>query len=141
MRIHKLTGIGKSRANLIKPFDDALTFCRTIHSMVYSAMKLFMEVNPTLFDECSDQHRHEEDQSQKRRQTRDARWAQIEELAKQRQDAKAGRMSNGSITQQQTTNRSPPRGDRSDSFGQDAYRKFDQLRISEEGPTSKAAVR
>jgi serine/threonine-protein phosphatase 2A regulatory subunit B' len=26
---------------------------RTIHGMVYNAMKLFMEVNPQLFDDCS----------------------------------------------------------------------------------------
>lgn len=31
-----------------------LTFLshRTIHGMIYNALKLFMEINPELFDEC-----------------------------------------------------------------------------------------
>lgn len=114
---------------------------RTIHSMVYSAMKLFMEVNPTLFDECSNQYRDEEDQSYKRQQTRDARWARLEEIAKQRQGTKTGRMSNGNISQRTTNARSPPAPDRSDPLNHDQLRKFDQLRISEDGPVNKATAR
>lgn len=109
--------------------------------MVYSAMKLFMEVNPTLFDECSNQYRDEEDQSYKRQQARDARWARLKELAQERQDAKNGRTANGNVSQQPATGRSPPTTDRSDPFGHEHLRKFDQLRISDEVPATKAAAR
>jgi serine/threonine-protein phosphatase 2A regulatory subunit B' len=30
---------------------------RTIHGMVYNALKLFMEINPTLFDECTNNYK------------------------------------------------------------------------------------
>jgi len=32
-------------------------FFRTIHGMVYNALKLFMEINPELFDECLQQYK------------------------------------------------------------------------------------
>ena len=35
--------------------------CRTIHGLVYNALKLFMEINPGLFDMCTNdfkQQRH-----------------------------------------------------------------------------------
>ena len=31
--------------------------CRTIHGMVYNALKLFMEINPDLFDESMQQYK------------------------------------------------------------------------------------
>ncbi|KAJ5223360.1 hypothetical protein N7468_007902 [Penicillium chermesinum] len=41
---------------------------RTIHSMVYNAMKMFMEINPQLFDECS--HDYTEHQNGAEQQTK-----------------------------------------------------------------------
>jgi hypothetical protein len=35
--------------------DDSST--RTIHGMVYNALKLFMEINPDLFDESMQQYK------------------------------------------------------------------------------------
>ena len=110
--------------------------------MVYSAMKLFMEVNPTLFDECSNQYRDEEDQSYKRQQTRDAKWARLQELAQQRQGPKSGRTSaNGNINSRLAASRSPPIGDRSDGLTHDQLRKFDQMRISDDAQAAKATAR
>ena len=109
---------------------------RTIHSMVYSAMKLFMEVNPTLFDECSNQYRDEEDSTYKRQQTRDARWARLKELAQQRQSSRGGRLANGNIGHQVPAGRSPPVSDRVDHF----TNNFDNLRISDD-VASKATAR
>lgn len=31
--------------------------CRTIHSMVFNALKLFMEINPELFQQCQENYR------------------------------------------------------------------------------------
>ncbi|KAF7721784.1 Serine/threonine-protein phosphatase 2A 56 kDa regulatory subunit gamma isoform [Apophysomyces ossiformis] len=35
---------------------------RTIHGLVYNALKLFMDIRPSLFDQCTDKFKHEEDQ-------------------------------------------------------------------------------
>lgn len=40
----------KSTSNTVRP-------CRTIHAMVYNALKLFMEINPDLFDEAMQQYK------------------------------------------------------------------------------------
>ena len=32
-------------------------FCRTIHGLIYNALKIFMEMNQKLFDECSIQYK------------------------------------------------------------------------------------
>ena len=34
-------------------------YCRTIHGLIYNALKLFMEMNQKLFDDCTQQFRAE----------------------------------------------------------------------------------
>ncbi|KAG0186487.1 hypothetical protein DFQ28_007717 [Apophysomyces sp. BC1034] len=36
---------------------------RTIHGLVYNALKLFMDIGPALFDQCTDKFKYEEDQA------------------------------------------------------------------------------
>ncbi|KIW07343.1 uncharacterized protein PV09_02191 [Verruconis gallopava] len=55
---------------------------RTIHGMVYNAMKLFMEVNPQLFDDCSHEYAEQQKQAKEKQLARAARWSKLEELAK-----------------------------------------------------------
>lgn len=50
--------------------------------MVYNAMKLFMEVNPQLFDDCSHDYAEQQNQVRERQQARSAKWSKLEELAK-----------------------------------------------------------
>jgi serine/threonine-protein phosphatase 2A regulatory subunit B' len=50
--------------------------------MVYNAMKLFMEVNPQLFDDCSHDYAEQHNQAREKQQARQARWSKLEELAK-----------------------------------------------------------
>lgn len=57
--------------------------------MVYNAMKLFMEVNPTLFDECSNQYREDEEQKIHGEREREARWERLKALAGERKDSAA----------------------------------------------------
>lgn len=33
--------------------------CRTIHGLIYNALKLFMEMNQKLFDDCTQQYKAE----------------------------------------------------------------------------------
>lgn len=52
-------------------------------------MKLFMEVNPGLFDECSHDYTESQNNADARKQERQAKWDKISELAKQMQNGAA----------------------------------------------------
>ncbi|KAH9901825.1 protein phosphatase 2A regulatory B subunit [Xylariomycetidae sp. FL2044] len=54
---------------------------RTIHGMVYNAMKLFMEINPQLFDDCSHEYTQQQTNAPARKAERERKWAAIEEQA------------------------------------------------------------
>lgn len=49
--------------------------------MVYSAMKLFMEINPTLFDECTSEYATIQENLPQRQLERETVWKQLEEKA------------------------------------------------------------
>ncbi|KAI9933112.1 hypothetical protein ASPWEDRAFT_174274 [Aspergillus wentii DTO 134E9] len=59
---------------------------RTIHSMVYNAMKMFMEINPQLFDECSHEYNERQNSAEEREQARQDRWTKLAEQAKDRRN-------------------------------------------------------
>ncbi|KAI1615264.1 phosphatase 2A regulatory B subunit-domain-containing protein [Exophiala viscosa] len=54
---------------------------RTIHGMVYNAMKLFMEINPQLFDECSHDYNEMQNTAGDREKARQAKWQKLSEQA------------------------------------------------------------
>lgn len=55
---------------------------KTIHGLIYNALKLFMEMNQKLFDECTQQYKQERQKREKERQRdRDEAWTRVEELA------------------------------------------------------------
>ncbi|XP_028034720.1 serine/threonine-protein phosphatase 2A 56 kDa regulatory subunit gamma isoform isoform X4 [Bombyx mandarina] len=58
---------------------------KTIHGLVYNALKLFMEMNQKLFDECTQQYKQEKQKERERLLQREEIWQQIEERA-QRND-------------------------------------------------------
>lgn len=49
--------------------------------MVYNAMKLFMEVNPTLFDECSNEYTDQQNNAEAVKASRQAKWDRLAQLA------------------------------------------------------------
>ncbi|KAJ5908631.1 hypothetical protein N7495_001313 [Penicillium taxi] len=55
---------------------------RTIHSMVYNAMKMFMEINPQLFDDCSHEYTEHQNSADEREKFRQERWDLLEQRAK-----------------------------------------------------------
>ncbi|XP_055905268.1 serine/threonine-protein phosphatase 2A 56 kDa regulatory subunit gamma isoform isoform X8 [Eupeodes corollae] len=55
---------------------------KTIHGLIYNALKLFMEMNQKLFDECSKNYRQEKQLERERMSHREELWAQVENLAK-----------------------------------------------------------
>jgi serine/threonine-protein phosphatase 2A regulatory subunit B' len=63
---------------------------RTIHGMVYNAMKLFMEINPQLFDDCSHDYTEQQNSAAAREAMRERTWAALGEKAKQQRAASGG---------------------------------------------------
>ncbi len=49
--------------------------------MVYNAMKLFMEINPQLFDDCSHEYTEHQNSAEARKEARDAKWKSLAEAA------------------------------------------------------------
>ncbi|KAK3063836.1 serine/threonine-protein phosphatase 2A 56 kDa regulatory subunit delta isoform, partial [Teratosphaeriaceae sp. CCFEE 6253] len=58
--------------------------------MVYNAMKLFMEVNPQLFDECSHDYTEQQNNAASVKQTRQAKWDRLAQLAESMKAANGG---------------------------------------------------
>ncbi|KAF7534985.1 hypothetical protein G7054_g5789 [Neopestalotiopsis clavispora] len=54
---------------------------RTIHGMVYNAMKLFMEINPQLFDDCSHEYTEQQNNAPAREALRERKWQAIKDQA------------------------------------------------------------
>jgi serine/threonine-protein phosphatase 2A regulatory subunit B' len=52
--------------------------------MVYNAMKLFMEINPQLFDDCSHEYTEQQNSAAAREALRQRKWAAIQDQANQR---------------------------------------------------------
>ncbi|KAI1266704.1 phosphatase 2A regulatory B subunit-domain-containing protein [Xylariaceae sp. FL1019] len=71
---------------------------RTIHGMVYNAMKLFMEINPQLFDDCSHDYNEQQNNAPARQALRDRKWAAITDQASKKNNGAAGTASSDSVT-------------------------------------------
>lgn len=44
---------------VVSPVPTQSFTCRTIHGLIYNALKLFMEMNQKLFDDCTQQFKAE----------------------------------------------------------------------------------
>ncbi|XP_064412698.1 serine/threonine-protein phosphatase 2A 56 kDa regulatory subunit delta isoform isoform X2 [Latimeria chalumnae] len=56
---------------------------KTIHGLIYNALKLFMEMNQKLFDDCTQQYKAEKQKGRFKLKEREEMWLKIEELARQ----------------------------------------------------------
>ena len=99
--------------------------------MVYNAMKLFMEIDPQLFDQCSHDYTESQETAGQREEMRQYHWERIAEQAKQNR-------SNGVVpTLPATTSTgsrviSPPRLDEVDPMTRDSQQRLDALRLQDE---------
>lgn len=59
--------------------------------MVYNAMKLFMEINPQLFDDCSHEYTEQQNSASSRERARQNKWATVADQASRRKSS----LSNG----------------------------------------------
>lgn len=99
--------------------------------MVYNAMKLFMEINPQLFDDCSHDYTEHQNNAEAREQARQAKWKALAEQAK-RAKANGAARSNSSITPPARTKISPPmRIDEVDSSTEDNQKRLDSLKLQD----------
>lgn len=99
-----------------------LTMNRTIHGMVYNAMKLFMEINPQLFDDCSHDYNELQNSADKREEARKAKWDKLDEQAEK---MKAG------------LGQAPPKPKTDTDATQDSQQRLDALKLHDESTAVK----
>ncbi|KAI5812061.1 phosphatase 2A regulatory B subunit-domain-containing protein [Pyronema omphalodes] len=107
---------------------------RTINQMVYSAMKLFMEINPSLFDECTSDYAALQESLPQRQADRENVWKALEEKAQRKRKLleSSGAQSGNSV-------RTGSPMQISDDGASDSQKKMDALHIqdSEQGGPNK----
>ncbi|KAK4696113.1 serine/threonine-protein phosphatase 2A regulatory subunit B', partial [Lecanoromycetidae sp. Uapishka_2] len=112
---------------------------RTIHGMVYNAMKLFMEINPQLFDECSDHYRENEATAAQTLQNRTAKWATVADWARQRSNGENGAIP--PLTDLKGQKFNPSSRIDEDPITQDSQKRLDALRLQDEHGGSREGRR
>eukprot|EP00929_Paragymnodinium_shiwhaense_P020407 TRINITY_DN13619_c0_g1_i1.p1 TRINITY_DN13619_c0_g1~~TRINITY_DN13619_c0_g1_i1.p1 ORF type:complete len:421 (+),score=110.26 TRINITY_DN13619_c0_g1_i1:96-1358(+) len=51
-----------------------------VHGLTFNVLKLVMEADPQLFDECSAKHRNQEEEEERKLQLRARKWAQLQDV-------------------------------------------------------------
>ncbi|KAJ2969154.1 hypothetical protein NQ176_g8819 [Zarea fungicola] len=102
---------------------------RTIHGMVYNAMKLFMEINPQLFDDCSHEYTEHQNSAAEREAIRERKWAALGEQAESRRNSMSTEPSDGP---QRTQVTAMPRVDEADPATDDSQKRLDSLRLQDQ---------
>ena len=104
--------------------------------MVYNAMKLFMEVNPQLFDECSHDYTEQQNNAEAVKQSRQAKWDRLTALAEQMtQNGYAPAVRPPGAGYPDMTGPkgiSPLQQDDIDPLSQDSSRRMEQLRLQDD---------
>jgi len=59
---------------------------KTIHGLIYNALKLFMEMNQKLFDECTQAYKTEQKKERERARQRVEAWKKLDQLARANPD-------------------------------------------------------
>ncbi|KAI7951401.1 hypothetical protein MJO28_007085 [Puccinia striiformis f. sp. tritici] len=61
--------------------NSKMHWSRQIHQLVFNALKLFMNMNPTLFEQCTDQYRETRQREQERMKEKERAWNVVRETA------------------------------------------------------------
>ncbi|KAF7924330.1 uncharacterized protein EAE98_007381 [Botrytis deweyae] len=102
---------------------------RTIHGMVYNAMKLFMEINPQLFDDCSHDYTEHQNNAEAREQARGNKWKALEEQAG-RSKTNGAALPTGPASPSRTKT-TPLRADDVDPMTEDNQKRLDSLKLQD----------
>ncbi|GAB1314939.1 serine/threonine-protein phosphatase 2A 56 kDa regulatory subunit delta isoform [Madurella fahalii] len=103
---------------------------RTIHGMVYNAMKLFMEINPQLFDDCSHEYTEQQNSAASREALRERKWAAITEQANRRKAANGSAGTSAGGPPARTMPNPMPRLDEVDT-AEDNQKRLDSLKLQD----------
>lgn len=95
--------------------------------MVYNAMKLFMEINPQLFDDCSHEYTEQQNNAGAREALRERKWAAITEQANKRKSNGTGGTPGPSPKQLNIL----PRVEEADSVTEDNQKRLDSLKLQD----------
>lgn len=99
--------------------------------MVYNAMKFFMEINPTLFDDCSHEYTEQQNSASAREASRAHKWAVLTEQAESR------RVDIGGSVPPRAQGSSLSRVDEVDPVSEDNQKRLDSLRLQDGEGISK----
>ncbi|KAM3078204.1 serine/threonine-protein phosphatase 2A 56 kDa regulatory subunit delta isoform [Clarireedia jacksonii] len=99
---------------------------RTIHGMVYNAMKLFMEINPQLFDDCSHDYTEHQNNAEAREQARENKWKALAEQAGR------GKTNGSALPISPNRNKvAPLRADEEDPTADENSKRLDSLKLQD----------
>lgn len=105
---------------------------RTIHGMVYNAMKLFMEINPQLFDDCSHDYTEQQNSAAAREALRERKWAALSEKANQQRESNGNGTAEAPSAQNHVN--PMPRVDEVDPQTEDNSKRLDSLKLQDGRP-------
>lgn len=91
--------------------------------MVYNAMKLFMEVNPQLFDDCSHDYTEQQNNAPEVKRARQEKWDRLASLA---QSMKSGLPQSAAVNSSTAPSATPVRTDDTDPL------RLEQLRLQDD---------
>ena len=94
-------------------------------------MKLFMEINPQLFDDCSHEYTELQSTADLRQQARQSKWDKLAEQARNTQNGKASVLP-PSTTSRGTKATTQLRVDEMDPMTQDSQKRLDALKLQDE---------
>lgn len=103
--------------------------------MVYNAMKLFMEINPRLFDECSHEYTEAQNNADQVKAERKSKWDRLADQARRNSAALAG--SGVPLTNPRGQKINPPPRIDEDSITQDSQKRLDALRLQDENASGR----
>lgn len=108
--------------------------------MVYNAMKLFMEVNPQLFDECSQDYTEQQSNAPAVKANREAKWDRLSQLAESmKANGHAPAVRPPGSASAYVSNRaggskvaSPLKQDDGDPLSQESQQRMERLRLQDD---------
>ena len=99
-------------------------------------MKLFMEINPQLFDDCSHDYTELQSTAEQRQQSRKMKWDRLTELAKARQSGQPVEKLS-SLNSRVVNVTTPSRVEEVDPMTQDSQQRLDALKLQDENSNAR----
>jgi serine/threonine-protein phosphatase 2A regulatory subunit B' len=99
--------------------------------MVYNAMKLFMEINPQLFDDCSHDYTEHQNNAEARELARANKWKGLEERAKRNKANGTARPGAPVSSPSRPKTINPLRIDEVDPITEDNQKRLDSLKLQD----------